>query len=417
MNSVTIKSSVALLIVLTAIPCIGQQYIQGGQYAPQQPVYSQPQQVYGQPAQVYGQQPQQVYGQPTQGYSQPQQGYSQPYVQPGVQPNPAVGHSNVVGQHWSQTLTPENNSHLFGVVPSFSKQEHVFEFENTFDYPLHLVNVRASCGCTKPSILTPVVQPGEFAKVMAKYDTKNFRGKKKATVSLTVRKDQPYSEYGEVQFSVEGTIRRDVVLNPGTLNFEDVTLGEEAVRSVQILYAGNPQWRIVDAKSSNPNISVEYREIQRNIQTNRVDYEVLINLSKDQRVGLIKDQIILTTNDASNKNLAVNIDGTVKAVVQVSPVQLGALAKGQKVKRKLIVRGHRPFEIQNVSTGDSRIEFSKSEGAKTLHIIPYELDTSAVGSIISEIKIETDDPDQRETKVSFEAQIVPETYALDKNGS
>ena len=402
MNSLDHLFVATVITVLFAMPAVGQNYVQSS------PTYGQSQQVYGQPQQIYGH-PQQVYGQPQQVYGQPQQVYGQPVPQnSGVIQTSQPG---IVGQHWSQSLTPEKKAHNFGVVPSFSKQEHVFEFQNKFQYPIHLVNVRASCGCTKPSILTSQVAPGETAQVLAKYDTKNFRGVKKATVSVTVRRDQPYTEYGEVQFRVEGTIRRDVVLNPGTLNFDDVTLGESAVRSVQVLYAGNPEWKITGVKSSNSNIKVDYREIQRNAQTGRVDYEMLINLSGDQEVGPINDQIILTTNDVSNKNLAINIEGKVKAVVQVSPVRLGVLAKDQKVRRKLIVRGHRPFEIKSVSTGDSRIAFSESEGAKTLHILQFELDTSAIGSVSSQITIETDDPEQGMTTVPFEAQIVPETYA------
>ena len=382
-----------LVIVATSVSnCPGQYYYQNGQ-----PHYVQPnQQIYRQPQQIYGQQNGTIYRGSVQNHAQPLQ-------------------STTVSQHWSQTLKPETTFHDFGVVPSFSNQEFVFEFLNSFDYPIHLVGVRASCGCTKPSILTNTVQPGETAKVLAKYDTKNFRGKKKATVSITVRRDQPYTDYGEVQFRVEGTIRRDVVLNPGTVNFNDVTLGESSVRSVQVLYAGNPAWKITDVKSTNPNISVEYKEIQRNPQTKRVDYEMLINLSGDQLVGTIKDQIVLTTNDVSNQKLAINIDGNVKAVVQVSPVRLGVVAQDQKVKRKLIIRGHRPFGIKSVSTGDSRVKFNSTDGAKTLHIIQYELDTSIAGAISSKITIETDDPEQGSTTVPFEVQIVPATYALDKN--
>ena len=415
MNARIIALSAVSLTLLFSAPSLAQHYVQGGQtYAPQQnygqPVYGHQQGAYVQPQQGYGQ-AQQIYGQPQNVYGQQQPVYGQPNIVNGVQPT----QPGVITKHWSQELAPEKTKHEFGVVPSFSNQEYLFEFVNNFEYPIHLVGVRASCGCTKPSIVTHQVAPGETAKVLAKYDTKNFRGNKKATVSVSVRRDQPYTEYGEVQFEVEGTIRRDVVLNPGTVNFSDVTLGEESVRSIQLLYAGNPEWKITDVKSTNPNIAVEYREIQRNVDTKRVDYELMISLSGDQLVGTLKDQIILTTNDVANKNLAVNIDGNVKAVVQVSPVRLGVVAQDQNVKRKLIVRGHRPFEIKSVSTGDSRIKFSNSEGAKTLHIIQYELDTSVAGAISSKITIETDDPEQGQTSVPFEAQIVPETYALDKN--
>ena len=312
-----------------------------------------------------------------------------------------------------KTLAPQNRLYKFGVVPSYSNQEHTFEFTNVLEYPIHLTGVRASCGCTKPSLLTHSIQPGETAKVLAKFDTKNFKGAKKATISVSVRRDQPYVEYGEIQFQVNGTIRRDVVLNPGTVSFDDITLGKDAKRAVQILYAGNPKWRINEVKSTNPNITIAMKELQRNPQSKRVDYELTLQLDKQQQIGSFVDQLLITTNDVNQKNLVVNVQGNVKSVVQVSPVRLGVVSQDQKIKKRLIVRGARPFEIRSVSSGDDRIQFSPSEGSKTLHIIDYHLDTSSIGKVISNIKIETDDPDQEMAMVEFEAQIVPATFALD----
>ena len=314
-------------------------------------------------------------------------------------------------------MSPDKRHHNFGVVPSFSDQQFEFEFENTLDQPIQLVGIRASCGCTKPFIVTKSVAPGATGKVLAKYDTRNFKGKKKATISVSVRKDTPYVEYGEIQFSVEGKIRRDVVLNPGTVAFDDITLGTGAKRTVQVLYAGSPKWKITGIKSTNPNIKIDSKELQRT--GNRVDYELSIQLNEDQDVGSFVDQIQIATNDVDNKNLAITVQGNVKSVVQVSPVKLGVVSKDQKVEKRLIVRGARPFGIRNVSVGDQRIQFTPSEGSKTLHILTYRLDTSAVGNIRSQIMIETDDPDQEFASVPFEVQVVPATFALDggKKGS
>ncbi len=320
----------------------------------------------------------------------------------------AVNNSNL---HWTQKLASEHRFHDFGVVPSFSKQEHVFEFENILEDPISLIGIRASCGCTTPEILTKEVAPGEMGRVKAKFNTNLFKGEKQATISVSLRRQGRYTEYGELQFQVKGKIRRDVVLKPGVVSFDDATYGGESLRSVKILYAGNPAWRIKEIQSSNPHISVKATEIQRNRQSNRVDYELQIMLAPQQPIGQFSDQLLITTNDVKNKNLAVNIQGNVKAVVQASPVRLGWLCKDQKVEKRLIVRGQRPFGIKSVSCGDDRIQFKPSDGSKTLHILEYRLDTSDLGQISSRITIETDDPDQRFTSVPFEAQIVEATLA------
>jgi len=130
---------------------------------------------------------------------------------------------------WTQSLSdPKSKEHNFGVVARASKQSHVFEFENTLGADLILESVRASCGCTKPQILTPLVKPGETAKVDAVFDTLNFFGTRGATITVAMQKIGTTVERGEIQFSVKGDIRRDVVLTPGEVRFDNVRVAEES---------------------------------------------------------------------------------------------------------------------------------------------------------------------------------------------
>ena len=418
MSAFNLKLSIigSCILSMAALPAVAQVYQSYPQYS--QPQYTQ--QAYQQGATQYQQQynqrqyaqPQypQQYGQYPQQYQQPQ--YQQPqYQQPQYQ---QPGQQNFVTP-WASKLKPTVSVHNFGAVPSYSKQEHIFEFTNPFDHKVFLTNIRTSCGCTKPKIITAEVAPGETGQILAVFDTKSHKGDRRANVSVTVRKDTPYQEFGEFQVEVRGSIRQDVVLNPGTITFGDVSPGESAIRSVKVLYAGSPIWQIADIKSTNPNITVEKKEIQRNNQTRRVDYELTVHLSSDQPLGIFKDQLTLQTNDSKNQQMTVNIEGNIKPVVQVSPVRLGVVSKGTDIEKRLIVNGSRPFTIKAIKVGDRRIKFKPSEGTKTLHILSYTLDTSEVGQIRSEIEIETDDPGQSQASITFDAQIVPASFASDEN--
>ena len=160
-----------------------------------------------------------------------------------------------------------------------------------------------------------------------------------------------------------------------------------------------------------PNIVVERNELQRNPASRRVDYELIVKLATEQPLGVFKDQLTILTNDNKNQQMTVNIEGNKKPIVQVSPVQLGIVSKGTEVKKRLIVHGARPFAIQSIKVGDRRIKFNPADGKKTLHILSYTLDTSEIGQVSSEIEIETDDPNQSQASVRFDAQIVPATFA------
>ncbi len=307
--------------------------------------------------------------------------------------------------YWTNSFEFGKRNHDFGAVPTASKQEYIFEFKNTLDTPIQLVGVRASCGCTKPTILTPTVNPGEMARVKAKYDTVSFRGAKSATVTLSVRRSAPQSQSGEIQFSVRGKIRQDVVLNPGLINFANVSPGKEHLRTVQVKYAGNPQWKVVSAKSSNPNLTIESREISRDGR-GRVGYELVVKLSGDQTIGMFTDEITLVTTDRNGQEMKLAVEGRVKAIIESSAVNLGVVNQDTKINKRLILRGSEAFEIEEILVDDKRIVMDKPEGLKSLHIINYSLDTSSAGAVETEIKIVTTAVGQRETIIPFKAKIV-----------
>lgn len=346
----------------------------------------------------------QIYQNQPPTYQQPIQRYQQP-AQPIYNTAPAKS-----GAHWSQLFT-NDTTHDFGAVAKASKQERIFEFTNNLDTDLHMLSVRASCGCTIATILTPVVKPGEKGQLKAKFDTVKFDGARGATLSVSVRRDQPYTEYAEVQFSVKGQIRRDVVMYPASVDFTDVLSGKTAQRTLQLKYAGDPNWQIQDVKSSNPNVSVEVRETRRDPNARRVDYEMIVTMDESQNAGQFTDNLTIVTNDIRNQMINVDVAGKVQSVIETTDIQLGVLNLNQEIEKSMIIRGARPFQIEEILVDNPAIKILSHEGEKTLHIVRYVLDTSKAKKINEEVRIVTNDPLQAEAKLSISAQIVPGTFA------
>lgn len=340
-------------------------------------------------------------------YQSQQPIYQQP-AQPYYGSQPIQG---TVGAHWSQTLA-EDTAHDFGAVAKASKQEHVFEFVNNLDSDLQMLNVRTSCGCTIATVLTPTVKKGEKGQLHAKFDTLNFDGARGATLSVSVRKDSPYTEYAELQFSVKGQIRRDVVLQPASVDFNDVLSGKTAQRTLQVKYAGDPNWQIREVKSSNKNVKVEIKETRRDPVARRVDYEMTVSIDGDhQNAGQFTDNLTIVTNDVANHMISVDMAGRIQSVIETTDIQLGILNQNQKIEKSMIIRGARPFQIEQIVIDNPAIQVISHEGEKTLHIVKYVLDTSKARKINEEIRIITNDPLQAEAKLSISAQIVPGTFA------
>lgn len=321
--------------------------------------------------------------------------------------------SNPRGQYqrvWYQNLT-NDRTHHFGKVARASNQARLFEFVNNTGSDLYLTNVRTSCGCTKPKIMTPHVKPGETAKLNAVFDTLNFYGERGATVTLSLKKVGAYVEYGELQFSVKGNIRRDVVLSPGMFDFRDLANSEAAQKTAKVMYAGRSDWKILEVKSTNPNVQAEVREIDRKPTrgATATTYEMVVKVSDQQAAGPFNEVLTIVTNDPKTNGMPVKVSGNIKQMIDVAPVTLGVVNMGQEIKKKLIVRSPQAISIDEVRTKNGKLQFDPSEGKKTLHILTYTLDTSATDEIDDWITIVTTGDQKRETRVPFSVQIVAAT--------
>lgn len=67
-------------------------------------------------------------------------------------------------------ITFAETSHDFGNVPEKGGSvSHEFHFTNTGNAPLLILNVTASCGCTKPDAPKKPIQPGESDRIKVTY--------------------------------------------------------------------------------------------------------------------------------------------------------------------------------------------------------------------------------------------------------
>ena len=81
--------------------------------------------------------------------------------------------------------TFEVKSHDFGVI----KEEGgpvtcTFEFTNTGDKPLLIIDATASCGCTRPEFPTKPIKPGKKGKIKVTYSPIGRPGAFKKTVKV-----------------------------------------------------------------------------------------------------------------------------------------------------------------------------------------------------------------------------------------
>ncbi len=294
--------------------------------------------------------------------------------------------SLATGKEWARAMF-ETTTHEFGTVARGAQAEYVFVLQNIYKEDVHISGVRSSCGCTTPTIENASLKTWETGGIRAKFNSRSFLGQKSATITVTI--DQPFP--AEVQLTVSGYIRSDVVLQPGAVDVGELDAGVPAEQTIDISYAGRNDWQIRGIEVPHDYFRVSLRETRRG--QGRVDYQMNVRLTENAPVGYLQDQFFIVTNDQRMERIPVVISGRVLPSVTVSPssLALGVLQPGQQVTRKILVRSKRPFQVTDVDCGSDCLTFESPQGAAKLHVIPVTFTAGdEPGTLAMEINIKTD---------------------------
>jgi hypothetical protein len=132
----------------------------------------------------------------------------------------AILHSPCFAQEWADKMF-EARSYDFGNIARGAKAEFAFELTNLYLEEVHIVGVRASCGCTTPRIEKDTLKTYEKGSVIAHINSDRFLGNQRATITLTI--DRP--QYAQVRLHVKVHIFSDVLLEPSSVVLGSVPHG------------------------------------------------------------------------------------------------------------------------------------------------------------------------------------------------
>ena len=292
----------------------------------------------------------------------------------------------VHAQDWARKMF-KVHEHDFGTVARGSEQKFRFEITNLYKEDVVIDSVRASCGCTIPSIEKQTIKSLESGAILATYNTKSFVGSRGATVTVTISK--PF--FAEVQLQIEGFIRGDVVFVPGKIELGNIKHGATVTQEVTVKYAGRSSWKITDVQCDKDYYEVEI--VDRSMVANQVHYRLLIRLKPEAPVGYIKDDLVLITDDADKGKLKLAVTGNVMPPVTVSPASmvLGTVPPGAQVIKRMVVKADQPFKITGVTADQDGFSFEVSKEMKKVHLVPMTYVAPREAAMINAIiRISTD---------------------------
>lgn len=271
-------------------------------------------------------------------------------------------------QEWANKLFGETR-HDFGTVAKGSQAVHRFSLENIYEEDVHIVGVRTSCNCVAVEVSQSTLKTWEKGEIVARLKTDSYLGKRSATITVVI--DRPYR--AEVQLGVNGFIRQDVILNPGTIRFGNVDQGTAKETVLDVTHTGRNDWQITDVRSANQHLDVSLTETGRT--RGRVGYRLTVRLKPEAPTGIMSDEIKLVTNDRENQLITVALDANIVPALTASPrlLAFGSVAASDSATLKLVLRGKEAFEIKDVRCEDSRFQATSDGRTAAIQVVPITL--------------------------------------------
>lgn len=297
---------------------------------------------------------------------------------------------------WAKQMFKEF-SHDFGTVVRGEEAVHKFEIENVFLEEMKIQSVSSSCGCAEVSVTKTTLKTWEKAEIVVRFVTKNFAGNRKARITVVFAQPYPATVY----LDITGTIRTDTMIEPGSVNFGTLVDPTAATRTIQISRYGNPNWRIMDVKSTFPHVSVVLKETSRT--SNYVSYQLTAALKETAPKGYVQNELIVIASErpgdeSKQITLPVPLVANITQPLQVTPAVLPI--HGETANEKVILKSDLPFRVLDVTCSDSSFRAKAKKDAAKVQVVQIEYQaTSDSPSGEIDLTFITDHPQQSEVKL------------------
>lgn len=235
----------------------------------------------------------------------------------------------------------------FGSVPRLSNTTFKVKIRNIYVETIQLTSLTTSCGCISWIDKAPISIPSKQERELTiRLDTVGHSGDKRVRAYVSLY--EPGKGYSsQVTIPVEGRIRSDFEVRPSFVGFGAIDPGKSYVQRIGVNYiGGRPDWKILGARVSSPHLTAQVVETRR--AGGSVTYEATVQIDANAPLGILRDQLILTTNDVGDSAISIPVEAKVEPDIVVTDLQFGMVRPGQPKSMTVVVRGRKPFKIEKV---------------------------------------------------------------------
>lgn len=298
----------------------------------------------------------------------------------------------------------------FGIVPKGEKIQAVFEVRNTGQGPLEITQVRPTCGCTVASF-DRTIPPGGTGKISAEVDTTAFTGP--ISKAVLVYSNDPTNP--QLNLVIKAEVRAFIDVLPRPLIRLNVLQGEPATERVVLLAADGSDFKVTGIDTAGGPYQTSFRELpekERVPDRKGSQWEVTVTVPANAPEGLLNQKLIAKTTVPKSPEVALNVSGVVRPIVQVIPgeVNFGTVPGDAPVGRNLILINNRQgtqLELTKVEVDNSNFttEVIPLQAGQRFQIAVSLQAGAPKGTQKATLKITTNDPARKLLEVPVQALV------------
>jgi len=219
----------------------------------------------------------------------------------------------------------KEESQDFGRVKQGKVLTHNFRFKNVGDAILIVNNVRTSCGCAAALVSKRELKPGESGEIKATFNTRGYSGQNIKYIYVESNDPSAHQKQLVMKASIDVPPSPKIELSNYSVDLGLVLEGEELLTEVHIENKGELELTVtpshrdavyfIGGKQVSPPIAIAAKK----------GTQVQIKIPPRKNNGLIREYVLLRSNDPMRPNLSVYLSGYI-----VSKAQLKDLIKKYK---------------------------------------------------------------------------------------
>lgn len=207
--------------------------------------------------------------------------------------------------------------HRFPKVKEGTKLKHEFIFTNSGNAPLVIRRVTTSCGCTAALISADTIPPGKEGKISVEFDTRGYFGQ--VTKQIYVESNDPVEPQKilEIQAEIEVPPSPRLELEPYNYEAGLLLAGEDIAAKVRVSNRGELDLR-VEFVHRNAAFLAGEKAVSGAIKiAPGKTQEVVVKLPTSGRMGLLREYVLLKSNDPLRSTVSLYISGYVVSAEQL----------------------------------------------------------------------------------------------------